>query len=80
MEIESGVDVPKKKSRARTKKKDKQNPAESLLRALKFIMPTQDKHSFCFISNNWLVGQNDLFVMGIKIEEDLQCCPHTKSF
>lgn len=76
MEIESNVAPPKQK-RARRTKKDKQNPAEGLIRAIKFILPTQSKNDFCDIGNHWLIGECDDFKIGIRIEEDLICSPYT---
>jgi len=84
-EIEQVAKTAKKKSRARKKKQDFVNPADGLLKAIKFLKLCQKKtgtleqrHSS--ISGNWACATNEMITMGTKIEEDLVACPHTLKF
>lgn len=71
------------KPRAR-RTKSANNPAASLLRALKFIAVAQKKagtleQQFCKIENNTAIASNGVLTIGTKIEEDdLKACLHTK--
>lgn len=70
-----------KKPRARRTKR-KETSASLLLEALKFLKPCQSKsgppeQQFCQISNGWVVASNEMLTIGTKIEEPLNCCPHS---
>jgi hypothetical protein len=80
MQIENNVELPKKRPRARKAKKDKRNAAEGLIKALKFILPSQNKLAHCYIGNGYVIGENNMFLMATKIEEDLNACPNSHIF
>jgi len=93
MEIENEIEVPPtdeekpaKKTRARkaaTSKKQKlPNPAEGLLKALKFVSVCQKKvgeqqTQFCIIANKWIAASNEVLTVATPILEDLECNAHT---
>lgn len=74
-----------KKTRARKPKLTEPNPAESLIKALKFISIAQKKSGppevqFSMMQNHWLVAFNGVITVATKVEEDLTACPHTTQF
>lgn len=69
------------KPRAR-RKPAADNPAATLIAALKFIEPAQKKigtheQQFCLMRNHWVVAFDGVMTIATKIEEDLNACPHT---
>jgi len=69
------------KPRAR-RKASADNPASSLIAALKFIEPAQKKigtheQQFCMMRNHWVVAFDGVLTIATKIVEDLNACPHT---
>lgn len=85
-EIENNIEAPvEKKTRARKPTKKKENPANELLEALKFISVCQKKvgeilHQYCIINNNWAVASNGILTIATQVKETMSVCPHTLQF
>lgn len=69
----------------RVAKADVSNPSAKLIAALQFIAMAQSKvgpieSQYCTIRNNCITASNGILTIGVRIEEDLNACPHTLQF
>jgi hypothetical protein len=63
---------------ARIKKVSKVSPAKHLINCLKTASAL--KSDYCLIRNNWIVVSDSRMTIAQRLNEDLDCCPHIKSF
>lgn len=76
------AEAPKKASRARRKKMEFVSPVAKLAAALKFISVAQKKtgepkQTYSFMEAHWIAASDGVMTVATKIDEDLECCPHT---
>lgn len=70
-------------TKPKAKKAGKNHQSVELLNKLKFVAQVQKKDhdytSHCVIKNRMIYATDNVFTIGVRIDEDIEACPHTHS-